>query len=180
MKSFSSHPPKKFPIPLLFYILFTFLSKTTNAVADPTLTVITTPASATPPNTTILDGTTSTFIITALDSGSSPAGDSEIFIVEFNSWKGCSIGYASAACEVLCYPYNAPNTQAPQCGSTYERKTKTASTALWVVADVVSVGSSLYNVTYYDKLEVAGHYTVSAYLATSYYTYTHNIFVYHL
>eukprot|EP00484_Ammonia_sp_Unknown_P018911 CAMPEP_0197023788 /NCGR_PEP_ID=MMETSP1384-20130603/4422_1 /TAXON_ID=29189 /ORGANISM="Ammonia sp." /LENGTH=1466 /DNA_ID=CAMNT_0042452053 /DNA_START=42 /DNA_END=4442 /DNA_ORIENTATION=+ len=141
-----------------------------NGSANASNTEITTPVSGLPLNSSILDTSRSTFIITAVDSLGGLAGDSELFFVELNSEGTCEVGYGSTSCQVLCYPYTAPHTAAKQCESSLHhipRVSKTASTALWVIADVEPSGSSTYTVSYYGSVEVSDYYIVSAYLLTN-------------
>jgi len=143
---------------------------TVDAAADAGNTEITTPAPGTPQNTSILDAATAQFIITAEDSAGALAGDSELLWVELNKEGTCEVGYGSTACEVLCYPFNYPHTAFKQCESSYLTKGRvslSSDTALWVVADVTSTGSSTYTVTYDNSVEVADVYVVSAFLLTN-------------
>jgi len=143
---------------------------TVDAAADAANTAITTPGTGQPQNSSILDGALSTFIITAQDSVPALAGDSELLWVELNKEGTCEIGYGSTACNVLCYPFTYPHVAAKQCESSYHTKgrvTQDADTALWVVANVESSGSSTYTVTYSESVEVADVYIVSVFLLTN-------------
>jgi len=141
-----------------------------DSAANAANTEITTPVSGVPQDSSILDATSATFIIEARDSLGDLAGDSENIWVELNKEGTCEIGYGTINCQVLCYPFTAPHVAAKQCESSHHTKgrvTESSDTALWVVADVQSTGSSQYTVTYHDSVEVSTDYVVSAFLLTN-------------
>eukprot|EP01084_Bolivina_argentea_P055627 101950_1 len=141
-----------------------------NASMNAANTEITTPANGLPQNSSILDTSKSTLIITARDSIGNLSGNSELFWVELNKEGTCEIGYGSVSCQVLCYPFTEPHVTAKQCESSYYTKgrvTKTSDTALWVIANVVSSGASTYTATYHESVEVSDDYIVTVYVLTN-------------
>jgi len=130
-------------------------------------TEITFPNNGLPTNSSILDSSLSMVIITALDSNGNETGNDEIFWAELNRMNSCEIGYGSIDCSVLCFPFTEPHIAAKQCQSSIDsnpRSNITSLSAFWVIANIESIGSSEYKITYYQSIEISDYYILSIYL----------------
>lgn len=135
-------------------------------IAVASSTNVTTPSDGIVTNTSILNAN-AYFIITARQSDGSLALDNETLYAELWSKDGCETGTASASCKVLCYPYTLPHTGNPECLSTSKRPTLSPTTALWAIAEVTSLGSAQYKISYENSVEIEGYYTPKVYLIKS-------------
>ena len=130
---------------------------------------ITDPINGIPLNSSILDSSLSRVTITSLDSYGNLSGDSELFWGELNRINSCEIGYGSINCNVLCFPYNEPHIRAKQCESSIylnprlSKSLITSSTSFWVIANIESIGSSKYDIEYFQSIEISDYYILSIY-----------------